>query len=246
MVNKFTRKFPIGARWPLTSARLDDKSACNGASAIRKCDAKADIYFLGRRGIRHFVGRALNGETRENIYKRKDGRYEGRFIRGYQSGITHLGICLWQALLRCQKRLIQKKMKQPGIHYNKTAWFGAFEDWFTYWLDTSVKPKVKVSTYACYQTIANKHICLAMKAFAYRITSKARHHAGKDASGRLVFRHMQKRVQVIQGGRRSGPCGAPYIGQPVQRSISEREGVIGPRPDRLRAGESNPVRLGAI
>lgn len=22
----------------------------------------------------------------ENIYKRKDGRYEGRFIRGYQSG----------------------------------------------------------------------------------------------------------------------------------------------------------------
>ncbi len=111
----------------------------------------------------------------ENIYKRKDGRYEGRFIRGYQSGNKPIwGYVYGKHYYDVRKRLIQKKMETTWNPITiKQHGSGRFEDWFTYWLDTSVKPKVKVSTYACYQTIANKHIlpCYG-KLLLTRITAK--------------------------------------------------------------------------
>lgn len=96
----------------------------------------------------------------ENIYKRKDGRYEGRFIRGYRLGRKPIwGYVYGKQYYDVRRRLIQKKAetaKRPSAMMQFGS--GCFEDWFNYWLDSVVRLKVKASTYACYRTIAEKHI----------------------------------------------------------------------------------------
>jgi integrase len=103
-------------------------------------------FFLARRG--------------ENIYKRKDGRYEGRFIRGYRLGHKPVwGYVYGKQYYDVRKRLIQKKAEAADSPVMmKPLGSGSFEDWFNYWLDSVIKPRVKASTYACYRTVAEKHI----------------------------------------------------------------------------------------
>jgi integrase len=96
----------------------------------------------------------------ENIYKRKDGRYEGRFIRGYQPGNKPIwGYIYGKQYYDVRRRLIQKKAESgddPVLM--KRIGSGSFEDWFSYWMDFVVKPRVKASTHACYLRTAQKHI----------------------------------------------------------------------------------------
>lgn len=95
----------------------------------------------------------------ENIYKRKDGRYEGRYIRGYRLGHKPVwGYVYGKQYYDVRKRLNQKKVEAGRPITIKQFGSGNFEDWMNYWLDFVVKPQVKASTYACYRTIADKHI----------------------------------------------------------------------------------------
>lgn len=53
----------------------------------------------------------------ENIYKRKDGRYEGRYVTGKKSnGTTRFGYVYGMRYTDVKKRLLEKKGRDPANH----------------------------------------------------------------------------------------------------------------------------------
>ena len=96
--------------------------------------------------------------TGENIYKRKDGRWEARYICAYDSdgkakyrsvyGISRQEAKRKQSLLVHESMLFQKPNISPAI---------IFSDLSTNWLN-NVKLRVKESTFARYKNQVQKHI----------------------------------------------------------------------------------------
>lgn len=98
----------------------------------------------------------------ENIYYRKDGRWEGRYIKGRQpDGKAQFGCVYGKQYNDVKKKLtlIKAGLYQnsneniPAIYGN-----GNFKDWAGYWLDTITRPHVKPETFAGYQRNLDKHI----------------------------------------------------------------------------------------
>ena len=92
----------------------------------------------------------------ENIYKRRDGRWEGRFIRGRrEDGRADYGSVYGRSYSEVKAKLTVKKnsMEKPsGTRCKLTV-----KELFALWLD-SRSSKVKSSTYARYSIVIEKHI----------------------------------------------------------------------------------------
>lgn len=95
----------------------------------------------------------------ENIFKRKDGRWEARYIKGYElSGKIKYGFCYGKTyreakekVTKCKAALVSGK---PVPSNNSRRRFSFYCD---EWLRLR-KPKVKESTYIKYETALRKHI----------------------------------------------------------------------------------------
>lgn len=95
----------------------------------------------------------------ENIFKRKDGRWEARYIKGYElSGKIKYGFCYGKTyreakekVTKCKAALVNGK---PIPSTNSRHRFSFYCD---EWLRMR-KPKVKESTYIKYDTALRKHI----------------------------------------------------------------------------------------
>ena len=95
----------------------------------------------------------------ENIFKRKDGRWEARYIKGYElSGKIKYGFCYGKAyreakekVTKCKAALVNGK---PIPSTNSRHRFSFYCD---EWLRMR-KPKVKEPTYIKYDTALRKHI----------------------------------------------------------------------------------------
>ncbi|MBL1227327.1 tyrosine-type recombinase/integrase [Enterococcus sp. BWR-S5] len=95
----------------------------------------------------------------ENIYKRKDGRYEGRYIKsrsfdgqikyGYIYGKKYSDVKQELTLLKAQFTFAQKKK----LNASETV-----RSWMMYWLETSIKAQVKLSTYMNYRGHLDRYI----------------------------------------------------------------------------------------
>ncbi|WP_086314706.1 hypothetical protein A5821_002315 [Enterococcus sp. 7F3_DIV0205] len=96
----------------------------------------------------------------ENIYKRKDGRWEGRYIKGRQNnGKIHYGYIYGYKYSEVKHQLILRKYeKQTSNSKNLLPYEGELLDWTKYWLETFIRPKVKSSTYASYKNKMNVHV----------------------------------------------------------------------------------------
>lgn len=94
----------------------------------------------------------------ENIYKRKDGRWEGRYINEYDiSGKAKYKAVYAHSYSEVKRKLEEaKKSRIKNININLTNI--TVNDWFEYWLDRKVKNTIKQSTYAIYQRYINNHI----------------------------------------------------------------------------------------
>lgn len=93
----------------------------------------------------------------ENIYKRKDGRYEGRYIKGYDSlGKARYGYVYARNYCEVKTKLMQCKInmqnQQQLCHSNITV-----SHWFQLWL-LSLENQVKPSTYGVYMGYIHNHI----------------------------------------------------------------------------------------
>ena len=94
----------------------------------------------------------------ENIYKRKDGRWEARYIKGYTtSGQIHYGYCYGKTYSAAKDKLSRAKLTvlltpQTGATQLKRR----FSDFCDEWLLLR-RSKVRASAYEKYQIIIERH-----------------------------------------------------------------------------------------
>lgn len=96
----------------------------------------------------------------ENIYKRKDGRYEGRYVIGKTpAGKTRFGYVYSYQYAAVKMLLTQKKAEllERAVHCG-TARQGSFAEWMKYWMENELMGSVKASSYQTYLYQANRHL----------------------------------------------------------------------------------------
>ena len=94
----------------------------------------------------------------ENIYKRKDGRWEGRYVRSYDvNGKAKFGYVYGKTYCEVKQRLVEMKnavLHNAVITDNRSI---TYTELLTAWLNSS-KINTKESTYARYTHLINTHI----------------------------------------------------------------------------------------
>lgn len=95
----------------------------------------------------------------ENIYKRKDGRWEGRYIKARnEHGKIIYGYIYGKRYAHVKERLAELKVRYAFTHNNTNLYKGTVQDWLTHWLDSLMKKKIKRSTYSSYRLRIDKYI----------------------------------------------------------------------------------------
>ena len=95
----------------------------------------------------------------ENIFKRKDGRWEARYVKGYTiSGKIIYGFCYGRTYKEAKTKVFEKRMElyAQGDHLSggDRPFFASFgAEWLKY-----QREKVRDSTYIKYENILNKQI----------------------------------------------------------------------------------------
>ena len=94
----------------------------------------------------------------ENIYKRKDGRWEARYEKGRNSkGQIIYGSLYGKSYREVKEKKINSIVKLPGTKTISPSESMNICDISTRWLE-SIRHTVKESTYSCYLTLIQKHI----------------------------------------------------------------------------------------
>ena len=95
----------------------------------------------------------------ENIYKRKDGRYEGRYVIGRDArGRTRFGYVYGRQYAEVRHRLIQKKAELADNRGETCTTSTTVERWMLRWLESEMQLKLKPSSYQTYRQHFRKHI----------------------------------------------------------------------------------------
>lgn len=88
----------------------------------------------------------------ENIYKRKDGRYEGRYVIGRTlEGKTRFGYVYARQYSEVRRLLLQKKaelLRHTGLWNHRRQ--GTLAEWMNYWMENELLGSVKTSSYQTY------------------------------------------------------------------------------------------------
>lgn len=99
----------------------------------------------------------------ENIYKRKDGRWEGRYIKGkHPNGKPVYGYVYGYKFKEVRDKILPLKsyyLSQDTIHIK---FWGTLRDWTLCWMHETVQSRIKPSTYANYYGMLENHILPAL------------------------------------------------------------------------------------
>lgn len=100
-----------------------------------------------------------NGEG--TIRQRTDGRWEGRYVIGYDDrGYPKTKSVLAKTKRECAEKLQKLKEELGGIRSNKVESDMRFGDWLDYWYENHSKPKLRLTTQANYENCIRLHIAL--------------------------------------------------------------------------------------
>ncbi|MBP1045993.1 site-specific integrase [Enterococcus sp. BWM-S5] len=95
----------------------------------------------------------------ENIYKRKDGRWEGRYVKSRDTkGKIIFGYVYAKKYTDLRKKLSLKKAEYSNKVDEQDLYDGTVAEWMNYWLDYLMAKKIKDSTYSNYHGRLEKHI----------------------------------------------------------------------------------------
>jgi integrase len=96
----------------------------------------------------------------ENIYKRKDGRWEGRYPKEKNAdGSIYYGYIYGKTYRIVREQLLAKKsLISASEDKIQQSFKGSFADWVDFWLDQLIKENIKESTYTSYQNKFSLHI----------------------------------------------------------------------------------------
>ena len=174
----------------------------------------------------------------ENIYKRKDGRYEGRYVIGKtEKGRTKFGYIYGYQYSAVRKILLQKKAEM----FTNTGYDGerglTVRDWINRWLTGEVQWRVKESTYQTYQRLLKHHVLPEIgfvmldrlstddvRGMLSAMYDKGMAHSSAVCVLRLVSSALSDAVE--EGLIRRNPCRKLRLKQPEQaeqRALSREE-----------------------
>lgn len=100
----------------------------------------------------------------ENIYKRQDGRYEGRYVIGKTfGGKTRFGYVYGKQYSEVKKALLLKKAEwaQKPITDSRLSQ-STLAEWLIYWMENELLGSIKASSYQVYSNIMKKHLLPAL------------------------------------------------------------------------------------
>ncbi len=93
------------------------------------------------------------------IRQRADGRWEGRYVIGYDDkGYPQTKNVLAKTKRECAEKLEALKEELGGIKSDKVKPYMRFGDWMVYWFENHAKPKIRPTTRANYWGRINVHI----------------------------------------------------------------------------------------
>ncbi len=101
----------------------------------------------------------------ENIYLRKDGRYEGRYVIGKKgNGKTAFGYVYARKYTDVKRKLELLKAESATRYTAKAAGVGdgSVEVWLRIWLEEILRPELKESSYAIYRGMIENHMIPAV------------------------------------------------------------------------------------
>ena len=115
----------------------------------------------------------------ENIYKRKDGRWEGRYIKSHCGNKAKYGYVYGKTYSEVKKKLLCKRIEEETTNIRKDVKqieTPVFEELALLWLD-EVQHSVKESTGVKYRNMINGYIIpylghLKLNAIDYEIVSE--------------------------------------------------------------------------
>ena len=82
----------------------------------------------------------------ENIYKRKDGRYEGRYIKGYEmNGKARFGYIYGRTYTDVKERLVKLKADAGNEPKNASSNL-KLSEWFDIWYNNQLHVKKSTKT----------------------------------------------------------------------------------------------------
>ena len=124
------------------------------------------------------------------IRRRKDGRWEGRIVIGYDDkGLPRTKSVLAKTKTECQEKLKQLRETVGGAKSEKLRPDMSFGEWMDYWYQNHAKPAIRPATQACYEGCIYPHIIPALgKIPLNQLTQKdlQQFYAGLKKSGRLI------------------------------------------------------------
>ena len=95
----------------------------------------------------------------ENIYRRKDGRYEGRYVIGKRTdGKTKFGYVYGYQYADVKYHLALKKALRPDRQPAVREAGPLLGDWLQEWLETEIMGSIKISSYQRYVSQIRRHI----------------------------------------------------------------------------------------
>lgn len=95
----------------------------------------------------------------ENIYKRKDGRWEGRYIKSrYPDNRIHYGYVYARTFREVREKLLEKKYTYQDMKHLPNKPQMTVYQWVRTWLNEELPTQVKPSTYASYHHKLTKYI----------------------------------------------------------------------------------------
>ena len=98
----------------------------------------------------------------ENIYRRKDGRYEGRYVTGKtEKGRTRFGYVYGRQYSAVRNELVRRKAEQLSRMKDSTKTSLSLSCCMRIWL-TELRGTVKQSSYQTYLSLATKHVLPAI------------------------------------------------------------------------------------
>ena len=159
----------------------------------------------------------------ENIYKRKDGRYEGRYVIGKtQAGKTRFGYVYARQYAEARMLLLQKKAERLHADRPSFAYRGTLADWMEHWMENELLGSVKESSRQTYRNLLTRHLLPRLGGYALtQLTPKVIHSFIEEleASGlaentiRGVYRLLSSamRYALDEGVIRKNPCRRIHI-----------------------------------
>lgn len=155
----------------------------------------------------------------ENIYKRKDGRYEGRYVIGKTlAGKTRFGYVYARQYAEVRRLLLQKKVELLGQTGNEEITRqGTLNEWMTYWMENELLGSVKRSSYQTYLGQIERHLRPALghcflsqltPGIIYDFIEAKRAEGLADSTIRGIYRLLSAAMRFAfeEGVIRRNPC----------------------------------------